>query len=71
MALREDRQPEETDFTRLTWVKSSHSGNGGDECVEVSSVPAAVYVRDSKAPGSILTFPHAAWMAFIESSLRH
>ncbi|MFC3449345.1 DUF397 domain-containing protein [Amycolatopsis speibonae] len=71
MALRDDRLPEETDFTRLTWVKSSHSDNKEDECVEVSSVLDVIYVRDSKAPDAILTFPHASWMAFIESSLRH
>ena len=35
----------------LTWRKSSYSGNGGGNCVEVArSLPRAVAVRDSKDP---------------------
>ncbi|MBM9509321.1 DUF397 domain-containing protein [Streptomyces sp. KK5PA1] len=31
--------------------KSSYSGSGGGDCVEVAVGPEAVYVRDSKAAG--------------------
>ncbi|MFD4986546.1 DUF397 domain-containing protein, partial [Streptomyces sp. NPDC058374] len=30
------------------WFKSSYSGTGGGECVEVAPLPSAVLVRDSK-----------------------
>ncbi|GAA4234772.1 hypothetical protein GCM10022254_40440 [Actinomadura meridiana] len=34
----------------LTWRKSSHSGNGGDTCVEMARTPHSVAVRDSEDP---------------------
>ncbi|TXS37676.1 DUF397 domain-containing protein [Streptomyces sp. OR43] len=34
--------------TELAWFKSSYSGSGGDNCVEVALRPHAVHVRDSK-----------------------
>ncbi|OOC07782.1 hypothetical protein B0293_06060 [Amycolatopsis azurea DSM 43854] len=60
---------QETDFTRLRWNKSSHSEGGGAQCVEVSYLPAAVFVRDSKDPASVLTFSAVAWAAFVERPL--
>ena len=49
------------------WRKSSFSGEGGSNCVEVAFVPAGVAVRDSKnaAPGPMLTFDLRAWQRFI------
>jgi hypothetical protein len=49
------------------WRKSSYSGNGGSNCVEVaSSLPGVVAVRDSKNPdGPILTFSRDEWASFI------
>ncbi|MCD0447830.1 DUF397 domain-containing protein [Actinocorallia sp. API 0066] len=38
--------------TRPTWRKSSYSGGGGGNCVEVASLPGSVGVRDSKNPGT-------------------
>jgi hypothetical protein len=40
------------------WQKSSYSGNGGGDCVEVArNLPHVVAVRDSKDPhGPVLTF---------------
>ncbi|MFE7191797.1 DUF397 domain-containing protein [Kitasatospora sp. NPDC057541] len=54
------------DLSGASWVKSSHSTNGG-QCVEVSaSFPGAVPVRDSKDPeGPALVFPASAWRAFV------
>ncbi|NJQ14157.1 DUF397 domain-containing protein [Streptomyces bohaiensis] len=52
------------------WVKSSYSGNGGDNCVEwqpsaISS--GAVPVRDSKDTTlPALTVPTTAWAAFVQ-----
>ncbi|WP_327709225.1 DUF397 domain-containing protein [Streptomyces sp. NBC_00464] len=34
--------------TELAWFKSSYSGSGGDNCIEVALRPHAVHVRDSK-----------------------
>jgi len=49
----------------LTWFKSSYSGGGGGNCVEVAVRPHAVLVRDSKdthrAP---LAVSAQAWAAF-------
>lgn len=49
------------------WRKSSHSGNGGADCVEVArNLPGVVAVRDSKDPhGSVLTLEPAQWWGFI------
>ncbi|MGI5347922.1 DUF397 domain-containing protein [Streptomyces sp. CA-250714] len=51
-----------------TWRKSSYSGQGGGDCLEVAvdhpgpSLP----VRDSKNPhGPALLIPAPAWQAFI------
>ncbi|WP_158885364.1 DUF397 domain-containing protein [Amycolatopsis anabasis] len=51
------------------WRKSSHSQGENTECVEVAFLPeAAVAVRDSKNPtGPVLTYPPAAWLAFLAS----
>ncbi|MFI7365973.1 DUF397 domain-containing protein [Streptomyces sp. NPDC050149] len=51
--------------TELVWFKSSYSGSGGDNCVEVALHPDAVHVRDSKDPARHpLTVPATAWSDF-------
>lgn len=49
------------------WRKSSYSGNGGSDCVEVArNLPGVVAVRDSKNPsGPVLTVGSAEWCDFI------
>jgi len=49
------------------WRKSSYSGNGGGNCVEVASnMPGVVAVRDSKNPdGPVLTIGTNGWREFI------
>jgi Domain of unknown function (DUF397) len=49
------------------WRKSSYSGNGGGDCVEVArNLPHAVAVRDSKDPhGPVLAVTPAGWRDFI------
>ncbi|MEV1061535.1 DUF397 domain-containing protein [Streptomyces sp. NPDC050263] len=40
------------------WQKSSFSGFGdGDECLELASTPAALHLRESDAPATVLTAP--------------
>ncbi len=68
------------DFSRVTWRKSSLSGNGGADCVEVAVVPGdpalaghkpdadeLYLVRDSKDPdGPKLAFTRSEWDAFVK-----
>ncbi|MGV9546789.1 DUF397 domain-containing protein [Streptomyces ardesiacus] len=56
----------------FTWTKSSFSGNQGD-CVEVAhgAVPAALPVRDSKAPtGPAVVFSADTWWGFVTAVKR-
>jgi hypothetical protein len=50
-----------------SWRKSSYSGNGGGNCVEVAdSAQHVVAVRDSNDPdGLILAVGPAGWRGFI------
>lgn len=50
----------------MPWFRSSYSNHDGGECVEVSSRPPSVRVRDSKdKAGPTLTFSPEAWSAFV------
>jgi len=55
----------------LKWRKSSRSGTGNGNCVEVATnVAGVVAVRDSKDPeGPMLSVSPVEWRAFL-SSLR-
>lgn len=49
-----------------TFRKSSFSGSGAANCVEVAFGPQDVFVRDSKDPdGPVLKFTPDEWAAFI------
>lgn len=41
-------EPTPCDLNPLSWFKSSYSGSGGGDCVEVATTSATVRVRDSK-----------------------
>ncbi|MGW0837817.1 DUF397 domain-containing protein [Streptomyces prunicolor] len=60
------------DLSTVTWHKSSYSGGGGDNCLEVADGnPTLIPVRDSKNPlGPKLVFRAAAWSTFVED-LKH
>jgi hypothetical protein len=51
----------------LRWFKSSYSGSGGGDCVEVAVGLDAVHVRDSKAVGRgpELRVGRGEWAAFV------
>lgn len=51
----------------LRWFKSSFSGSGGGDCVEVAAGLDAVYVRDSKVTGGgpVLRVGRGEWAAFL------
>lgn len=57
------------DLSMAIWHKSSYSGGGGDNCLEVThDFPTVVPVRDSKNPhGPKLIFRASAWSAFVEA----
>jgi hypothetical protein len=48
------------------WRKSSYSGNGGGNCVEVGTAAHTIAVRDTKQDGAgpVLRFSLAAWRRF-------
>ncbi len=49
----------------LSRRRSSYSGSGGGDCVEVTLAPGTVHVRDPKAQaGELLAFPRKQWAAF-------
>lgn len=47
------------------WHKSSYSGGGGSDCVEVDFAETRVGVRDSKNVDSELTFNPVVWQQFL------
>ncbi|TXR91996.1 DUF397 domain-containing protein [Streptomyces sp. col6] len=52
--------------TDLKWFKSSYSGEGGGNCIEVAIRPHTIHVRDSKditVPALALSLD--AWSAFV------
>ena len=52
----------------LRWRKSSYSGNGGGNCVEVAGRGRRVLVRDTRQDGAgpVLRFSPAAWRKFAD-----
>ncbi|GAA2999221.1 DUF397 domain-containing protein [Streptosporangium longisporum] len=63
----EEREPRAlADLSQAFWRKSSLSGNGGADCVEVASLPGSVAVRDSKNPGgAALAFSTGSWTTLL------
>jgi hypothetical protein len=57
------------DLSTATWHKSSYSGGGGGNCLEVADGhPTVIPVRDSKNPhGPKLVFQASAWSAFVNA----
>ncbi|MDG4799891.1 DUF397 domain-containing protein [Micromonospora sp. WMMD980] len=55
------------DLIGAKFRKSTRSGSGGGDCVEVAdNLPGVVAVRDSKDPtGPVLAFEPATWRAFV------
>ena len=49
------------------WRKSSYSGNGGGDCVEVRAHPGGIVVRDTKdCTGPMLGFAPETWRRFTD-----
>ncbi|MFE3118795.1 DUF397 domain-containing protein [Streptomyces niveus] len=51
---------------QVAWFKSSHSGSGGGNCVEVAVTATTVHIRDSKTPhGAVLDVSNGPWHTFL------
>ncbi len=58
-----------TPETQGGWRKSSYSGSGDNDCVEVAFATRAVGVRDSKnTSGPTLAFSPTAWRNYTRST---
>ncbi|MFF3497302.1 DUF397 domain-containing protein [Streptomyces sp. NPDC002795] len=54
------------DNGQLQWRKSSYSGTGGGDCVEVATAQSGIHVRDSKNKrGPELAVTSEPWGAFL------
>ena len=55
------------DIADLRWRKSTFSGNGGPDCVEVADRGGHALVRDTKhdSHGPVLQLSVAAWRRFV------
>ncbi|ARF55625.1 DUF397 domain-containing protein [Streptomyces gilvosporeus] len=52
---------------QLTWQKSSFSGGGNGDCVELAADPdGRIHLRESDRPGDILTMAPGRLRAFVE-----
>lgn len=56
-------------LSAATWIKSSHSGTNGGDCIEIApDFPETVPVRDSKNPdGPVLLVTRYAWSVFVSA----
>jgi hypothetical protein len=53
------------DLSHARWRKSSFSGGGGSNCVEIADARQAIAVRDSKdTSGPVLVLGQRAWRQF-------
>lgn len=52
--------------TEIEWQKSSFSGGGGEQCVEVAQHSEQILMRESDDPGAVTTTSRAKFAAFIE-----
>ena len=61
-----------TDFSVVSWHKSTHSNGDGGSCVEVGIADGIIPVRDTKhgGDGETLVFSGAAWARFVTSLKR-
>lgn len=55
------------DQIKKGWRKSSYSGNGGGDCVEVAHIQGGIVVRDTKdRTGPMLGFAPETWRSFTD-----
>jgi hypothetical protein len=56
------------DWTQANWRSSTHSANGGGQCVEIAITPEVVGMRDSKrTDNAVLAIDPDKWRDFISA----
>ncbi|CRK60277.1 hypothetical protein [Alloactinosynnema sp. L-07] len=59
-------------MTDSRWRKSSFSGGGNNDCVELDLAPTFSAIRDTKNPtGPVLTLIPTAWSALLHTTKGH
>ncbi|KUO17839.1 hypothetical protein AQJ91_28345 [Streptomyces dysideae] len=55
-------------MSELCWLKSSFSGEGGNNCVEIAPAsPEGIALRESESPIRVLTTDRAVFGALVRS----
>ncbi|WAL98010.1 DUF397 domain-containing protein [Streptomyces sp. Je 1-369] len=52
-------------MSELEWLKSSFSGDGGNNCVEIATTQDGVALRESDSPADVLTTGRAVLGALV------
>ncbi|MFJ9212503.1 DUF397 domain-containing protein [Streptomyces sp. NPDC102264] len=50
---------------RIQWQKSSFSGGGGEQCVEIAEHDGVILMRESDAPNTVTATSRTKFAAFI------
>ena len=50
---------------QLQWQKSSFSGGGGEQCVEVAAHAGAIHIRESDAPALVISSDRRRFAALL------
>ncbi|MFD4830028.1 DUF397 domain-containing protein [Streptomyces uncialis] len=51
---------------QITWRRSSYSGDTGNNCVEIATLPHHIGIRDSKdVQGPVLAVAPTSWADFL------
>ncbi|OKH99829.1 hypothetical protein A6A06_22470 [Streptomyces sp. CB02923] len=53
------------DHSKLTWQKSSFSGGGGEQCVEIAEIAESIFFRESDDPNVVATLSRGNFGALI------
>lgn len=62
----EVQQVADLDGEATMWIKSTRSGAGSSNCVEIRASGECIWIRDSKDPdGTMLSVGRSAWVAFL------
>lgn len=56
-----------TSVPEMHWLKSSFSGDSGNNCVEVAVAPEGIALRESEDPEQVLAMDRAAFGALVAS----
>ena len=55
-------------LSELQWLKSSFSGDGGNNCVEIAAAEDGIALRESDSPATVLRASAGALSALLRST---